>query len=218
MVPHLLTAVALILHLGPSCGFNFTYHVEWDFYTETFVDQTTNFIQLFYDPYSNVVMNKVLQHISEDSCSKKIVSNYSADKMGSTSGTQYYVVFCDVLAQNVNHLTSFVVERQLKHGDGRYIFVTFLNNGSPYNSRYFIRDNDRFRLHYLFMIKYDGYGWSVASFYDPFTRRERPYTAGQDVEQVFSDQLRNVHGYHFSLEYGRLTFGSSNHIIDLFTQ
>lgn len=117
------------------------------------------------------------------------------------------ILFC--LLQNVNYLTRFVVERQLKHGDGRYIFVTFLNNGSPYNSRYFIRDNDRFRLHYLFMIKYDGYGWSVASFYDPFTRRERPYTAGQDVEQVFSDQLRNVHGYHFSLEYGRLTFGSA---------
>lgn len=56
-----------------------------------------NFLQLFFDPYSNLVMNRVLKYIAGASCGNKIVSNYSRTTMGSTSGTQYYVVFCNVL-------------------------------------------------------------------------------------------------------------------------
>ncbi|XP_001658658.2 uncharacterized protein LOC5569633 [Aedes aegypti] len=167
-----------------------------------------NIMQLFFDPYSNVVMNRVLKYIAGASCGNKIVFGHTSDKMGSTKGTQYYVVFCHVLSENVVKLMDFVSERQLRHGDGRYVFVTFLNNGSVYNSRFFIRQNDRYRLHYLFMIKFDAYGWHQAGFIHPFSLKERPYIMGQNIEETFKNQLKDVDGYHFTMQYSRPIYAS----------
>lgn len=93
----------------------FSNYIQWELFKETFIEETghliasilesicdsinvyqLNFIQLFFDPDSNVVMDRVLKYVSAASCSKKVVSDYTGDKMGSTSGTQYYVVFCDI--------------------------------------------------------------------------------------------------------------------------
>ncbi|EAT40493.1 AAEL007781-PA [Aedes aegypti] len=128
--------------------------------------------------------------------------------MGSTSGAQYYVIFCDILPMNSGKLMDFVISRLLLHGEARYIFVTFLNNNEWYDSRYFVRDNDRFRFHYLFMIKYDAYGMYEAAFIDPFLRLERPYDPGQNIERTFKTELRNIHGYRFELRFSRLTYTS----------
>lgn len=58
------------------------------------------------------------------------------------------------------------------------------------------------------MITFDAFGWYEAKFFHSYTLRARLYEMGQNIEQNFKNQMRNVHGYHFTLKYSRPTYAT----------